>query len=90
MTPPATVLPQTAWLELTYRGSQLRFDLTQPLHRLGRDPSRCDLVIPDQWQVVARCQLVLKRQGEGYQIFDGDGITPSTTPVKVIVCTYSS
>jgi ABC transport system ATP-binding/permease protein len=83
MTRSTPALPQTAWLELAYRGSQLRFELTQPLHRLGRDPSRCDLVIPDQWQVVARCQLVLKRQGEGYQIFDGDGTSPSTNGLFV-------
>ena len=73
-----TVVGQSPYLELKNQDQTRRFDLTSDRHILGRDPQKCDLVVPADWSVISSCHAVLKRVGSGYVIFDGDGTRPST------------
>ncbi|MEM8502180.1 MAG: ATP-binding cassette domain-containing protein [Cyanobacteria bacterium P01_D01_bin.1] len=68
------------YVELSNRGQVLRFELTQPIHRLGRDSTWADLVVPAQdWGVVSGRHIVFTKEGEYYRIQDGDGqAKPST------------
>lgn len=76
------------YLELNNRGELLRFELVKDEHRLGRDRSWADLVIPDKgWEVVSGQHVVLRRYRAGkdtsaeyrYRIYDGnDQGKPST------------
>lgn len=75
---PATVLSTQPFLELNNQGRSLKLQLTAEQHQLGRDPDRADLVVPPDWQVVSGCHALLRRVGEDYCIYDGDGTTPST------------
>ncbi|MBW4467265.1 MAG: ATP-binding cassette domain-containing protein [Pegethrix bostrychoides GSE-TBD4-15B] len=74
----STEIQQDPYLALGYRGQKLQFDLTQDLHYLGRDQQRCDLVIPDDWNIISSCHALLRRSGSDYRICDGDGQRPST------------
>lgn len=40
---------------------------------IGRDPSRCDLVVPNHWQGSSRLQAELQWRGEGWVVQDGVG-----------------
>ncbi|MBE9032059.1 ATP-binding cassette domain-containing protein [filamentous cyanobacterium LEGE 11480] len=73
-----TTIVQLPYLELDNQGAQVRFELTQSQHILGRDHNRCDLCVPETWKVISGCHAVIKRVESGYQIFDGDGQNPST------------
>ena len=77
-TGPNTVLSTNPYLELNNQGQILHLELKKPVHNLGRDVTKADLVVPDEWQVISRCQALLRRVGEDYQIYDGDGKKPST------------
>ncbi|MGA7932500.1 MAG: FHA domain-containing protein [Kovacikia sp.] len=72
-----TVLTQP-FLELNNQGYSIQLFLTQDQHFLGRDPQRADLLIPTDWQVISGCHAVVRRMGEDYIIYDGDGQKPST------------
>src|SRR5579883_907148 len=72
-----TVLTQP-YLEITHQGTTIQRFLTQDQHFLGRDPQRADLLLPTDWQLISGCHAVLRRSGEDYRIYDGDGQTPST------------
>lgn len=62
------------YLELNNRGQRLRFDLSEDEHRLGRDHSWADLAVPNQgWEVISGQHVVLKREGDQYRIYDGNG-----------------
>ncbi len=73
-----TVVAATPTLELNNAGKIVRFDLFKDVHHLGRDADWSDLNagITD-WSVISRRQAVLRREGKGYRIFDGDGQTAS-------------
>ena len=73
-----TIVGQSPFLELNNQGTTIRLELTGDRHVLGRDPQQCDLVVPTNWSVISSCHAVLKRIGNSYQIFDGDGTRPST------------
>lgn len=73
-----TVFSTNPYLELNNQGQILHLELKQPQHILGRDRSLADLVVPDNWQVISGCHAVLRKTGEDYQIYDGDGKRPST------------
>lgn len=45
---------------------------------IGRDPQRCDVVLPPHWQVCARVQAVVFQRAGGWWVRDGDGVTPTT------------
>ncbi len=72
-----TVLTQP-FLELTNQGHAIQLFLTQEQHFLGRDPYRSDLLVPADWQIISGCHALLRREGEDYCIYDGDGQKPST------------
>ncbi len=69
-----TVISQTAYLEVNNQGKIIRLDLTRDRHILGRDRAEgADLLVPPDWNVISRCHAVLRRDGEDYIIYDGDG-----------------
>jgi ABC-type multidrug transport system ATPase subunit/pSer/pThr/pTyr-binding forkhead associated (FHA) protein len=72
-----TILTQPI-LELNNQGEIIHRVLSGEQHFLGRDPQRVDLVVPTNWQVVSGCHAMLRRAGEDYYIYDGDGQKPST------------
>ncbi|MGC1524644.1 MAG: ATP-binding cassette domain-containing protein [Phormidesmis sp.] len=73
-----TVVAATPTLELNNAGEIVRFELFEELHRLGRDADWSNLNVGiTSWSVISRRQAILKREGEGYRIFDGDGQTAS-------------
>ncbi|BAZ01384.1 FHA domain-containing protein [Tolypothrix tenuis PCC 7101] len=78
-----TVLSTNPYLELNNQGEVLYFELKKPQHILGRDPNVADLVVPQHWNVVSRCQAVLRQDGVDYRIYDGDGQQPSSNKLYV-------
>jgi ABC-type multidrug transport system ATPase subunit/ABC-type multidrug transport system permease subunit len=72
-----TVL-STPYFELHKSGQLLRFPLKLDWHKLGRDRARVDLIVPDDWVLISGCHAVLRRVGDNYQIYDGDGQRSST------------
>jgi ABC-type multidrug transport system ATPase subunit/pSer/pThr/pTyr-binding forkhead associated (FHA) protein len=75
-----TVLTQP-YLELSKQGTTIQRFLTQEQHFLGRDTQRTDLILPGDWQVISGCHALLRRSGEDYCIYDGDGQKPSTNGI---------
>lgn len=74
---PQTVLATQPYLELHHQGQTLQLKLGKEQHQLGRDPQRVDLAVPADWQLISGCHALLRKVGEDYCIFDGDGYTPS-------------
>ncbi len=83
--PVSTALFTSPYIGLNNRGQTLRFNLTQPVHRLGRDSTWADLIVPTQdWGVVSGRHIVFSKEGEHYRIQDGDGQSkPSTNGLFV-------
>ena len=73
-----TVLGNNPYLELDNQGHIEYRELTKAQHRLGRDPARSDLLVPNNWQIVSGCHAILRKLGDDYEIYDGDGRKPST------------
>jgi ABC transport system ATP-binding/permease protein len=76
-----TVIDTTPRIEMHWRGSILSFDLTECEHALGREPSQpapIGLLVPIEWELVSRHQATIRRVGNDYYIYDGDGHTPSS------------
>lgn len=74
-----TVFIQNPYLLLNNQGDILPpIELVANYHRLGRDPQQVDLIVPEHWRVVGRCQAVFRKTGNDYSIYDGDGTYPST------------
>ncbi|BCL34271.1 ATP-binding cassette domain-containing protein [Nostoc sp. MS1] len=71
------------YLILEKQGSTVNFELEQPQHRIGRDRTIADLLVPEEWQVVGRCHAILKKDGQDYRIYDGDGTKPSTNGLYI-------
>ena len=82
---PSMTLFTSPYIELNNREQRLRFELTQPVHRLGRDSEWADLVVPSQgWGVVSGRHIVFTKEWEHYRIQDGDGQSrPSTNGVFI-------
>ncbi len=78
-----TLIETNPYLILNNRGQVIRFELQQQQHILGRDPSIADLALPLNWEVISRCQAILKRDGADYLIYDGDGQKPSSNKLYV-------
>lgn len=87
MTQPAlqtrTVFSSNPFLELNNQGQIIYLELKKTQHILGRDPNIADLLIPQHWEVVSRCQAVLTQDGADYRIYDGDGQKPSSNKLYV-------
>ncbi len=63
-------------ITLNFQGNNLLFNLTEEYHILGREPSEpspIGLKVPSDWGIVSRCQACLRRVGEDFYIYDGDG-----------------
>jgi ABC-type multidrug transport system ATPase subunit/pSer/pThr/pTyr-binding forkhead associated (FHA) protein len=75
-----TVFTSNPYLVLNNQGQILPLiELKADRHILGRDRSQgADLLVPEDWGVVSRSQAVLRKVGNDYQIYDGDGHHPST------------
>ncbi|MEA5566507.1 ATP-binding cassette domain-containing protein [Anabaena sp. UHCC 0399] len=71
------------YLSLEKQGNILHFELNQQQHIIGREQSMADLVVPEDWQVVGRCQALLYKDGKDYRIYDGDGQKPSTNGLYI-------
>ena len=82
---PVTVVASSApTLELSNGRETVRFELTRDTHRLGRDLDWADLLIDgDRWGVLSRKQAILKREGNQYHIYDGDGQNASSNGIFV-------
>ncbi|MBD2102949.1 trypsin-like peptidase domain-containing protein [Leptolyngbya sp. FACHB-261] len=76
-----SVAPQ---LKLNRQGKTLQFALDQEVYHLGRERGWSDFEIPDAgWEVISRRHAVLRREGDNYRIYDGDGQTPSRNGIFV-------
>mgnify|MGYP001795512681 CR=1 FL=1 len=58
---------------------KIEFLLANSEHHIGRDPDWSDLKIPEfGWEIISRHHATLRREGDNYVIYDGDGRTGST------------
>lgn len=78
-----TFLSTNPYLELRSQGKVVHIELSKQQHKIGRDRTLADLAVPEDWQVVGRCQAVLRKEGEDYRIYDGDGHQPSTNGLYI-------
>ncbi|RCJ28550.1 maltooligosyl trehalose synthase [Nostoc minutum NIES-26] len=83
MHPNKTVTSVNSYLKLENQGSIIYFELKEQQHILGRDRTFADLVVPEDWQLVGRCQALLRKDGEDYRIYDGNGDKPSTNGLYI-------
>lgn len=78
-----TLFRPEPFLELENQGQRLRLDLEKSEHRLGRGREWADLDVPIGWEVISRKQAILRKEGEEYRIFDGDGSRPSRNGIFI-------
>lgn len=72
--PAATLLKDCPYIVLQRGRETLQFSLEKEVHHLGRDPDWSDFVVPDTgWDALSKRHAILRRQGQDYQIYDGDG-----------------
>jgi ABC-type multidrug transport system ATPase subunit/ABC-type multidrug transport system permease subunit len=73
-----TIISTNPYLQLNNQGKILPpLQLKTNQHLLGRDCQKADLLVPDDWQVISGCHALLRKEGEQYRIYDGDGHNPS-------------
>ncbi|WP_138497716.1 ATP-binding cassette domain-containing protein [Nostoc sp. PA-18-2419] len=72
-----------SYLKVENKGTVLYFELKEQQHILGRDRTFADLVVPQDWQLVGRYQALLRKDGEDYCIYDGNGDKPSTNGLYI-------
>ncbi len=72
-----------SYLKLENKGIILYFELKEQQHILGRDRTFADLVVPIDWQLVGRYQALLRKDGQDYRIYDGNGDKPSTNGLYI-------
>jgi len=72
-----------ARLELECQGQIRRLLLQKEVYKIGRDASWSDVEIPSAWEVISRRHVTLRREAEGYRVFDGDGNVPSRNGIWV-------
>ncbi len=78
-----TLVFNNPFIKINNQGQIVNFELTQPQHILGRDPSIADISVPDSWQIISRRQAILRQEGDDYYIFDGDGQIPSSNRLYI-------
>jgi ABC-type multidrug transport system ATPase subunit/ABC-type multidrug transport system permease subunit len=79
-------MPNDNYIELNHKGKITRFLLQWFEHKLGRDETWADLCLPDNnqdWVALSRRHAILRKEGENYRIFDGDGITSSRNGIFI-------
>ncbi len=76
-------ISEKTYIELRSQGKVLQFELKNDEHIIGRDRSLADIVAPEDWQVMGRTQAVLRKEGQNYRIYDGDGKKPSTNGLYI-------
>lgn len=79
--PKSTVISSQAYLKIKNQdGENLpRFYLQEESHYIGRDTQWSNINIPEEnWEVVSSKHARLKKEGNTYRIFDGDGNKSST------------
>lgn len=74
----STIISKHPYLEANNQGQLIKLNLTKNQHLLGRDPQKSDLTLPPEWRVISSCHAILKKAGDEYCIYDGDGHQPST------------
>jgi ABC transport system ATP-binding/permease protein len=47
---------------MDHLGEVVRSQLTKTEHVLGRDPHKADLLVPQNWEKLSRCQAILRQQ----------------------------
>jgi ABC-type multidrug transport system ATPase subunit/ABC-type multidrug transport system permease subunit len=73
-----TIISTNPYLQLNNQGTILPpLQLKTNQHLVGRDFQKADLIVPDDWQVISGCHALLRKEGEQYRIYDGDGNNPS-------------
>ncbi len=78
-----TVSIGNPFLQINNQGKIVILELSKPHHTIGRDQQMVDLAMPETWQVISRRQATLRREGEDYMIFDGDGQNPSSNGLYI-------
>lgn len=79
-----TAFQENPYIILNNQGKTLPpIQLSQEIHILGRDANRSDLRVPSDWVVISGCHALIRRVGQDYYIYDGDGKTPSTNGLYV-------
>ncbi|MGK7877131.1 MAG: FHA domain-containing protein [Xenococcaceae cyanobacterium] len=74
-----TVFSSNPYIILNNQGEILPpMNLIAHHHILGRDSRQADLIVPEHWGVVSRCQACLRKVDNDYYIYDGDGNKPSS------------
>jgi ABC transport system ATP-binding/permease protein len=76
-----TVFESCPRIDLHYEDQILSFNLTEPEHYLGREPSQpapSGLKAPPDWVIVSRHQAMFRKIDDRYFIYDGDGVTASS------------
>ncbi|MGY6528964.1 MAG: ATP-binding cassette domain-containing protein [Cyanobacterium sp.] len=73
---PNTILERNLnpYITLNNQGIMLpAMELSAPEHLLGRDPAMVDLVVPNEWNIVSRCQATFIREDNNtYRLLDGN------------------
>jgi len=72
-----------SYLKLKNQEKVLSLQLDRQQHLVGRDRTLVDLLLPEDWQVVGRCQALLRKEGKNYRIYDGDSQKPSTNGLYI-------
>ena len=81
---PVTIVSPQPFIELNNQSQTLQFSLQKESYCLGRDCQWSDLDIPEiGWEVLSRRQAILKKEGEEYRIYDGDGKNPSRNGIFI-------
>jgi ABC transport system ATP-binding/permease protein len=82
----ATVIADSARIDVNNQGRILSFNLTGSYHVLGREtrlPPPEGLQVPEDWLVVSRTQACFRKKDNAYYIYDGDGERASSNRLYI-------
>jgi ABC transport system ATP-binding/permease protein len=81
-----TIFDDRPRIDLNFDGKIQSFSLTEPEHKLGRDPqvsAPAGLLVPADWGLISRCQATFRQVDRDYYVYDGDGVTASSNRIFV-------
>jgi ABC transport system ATP-binding/permease protein len=81
-----TIFDDRPRIDLNFDGKIQSFSLTEPEHKLGRDPqvaAPAGLQVPADWGLISRCQATFRQVDRDYYVFDGDGVTASSNRIFI-------